>query len=323
MVNMNIQDFRNAVQAIPMLQNIRSRNGDVSHIDRRSAIHFLIYPFLNTLGYNIFNMEEFRLDYEKDGKVADLVIFENGATLVTFKILDIQLNRTLEGVKNLFKVGELNQYKLFGSLVVVLTNGLEYVIYPTSGTTDELVYVNLIDMENEEAVTFLYKSLVKSNLVTALTNNKFFVELVIESQLGHLSRTNYMEDLLRREIMNPSSRLIETLSELFYEEYCSSLDIDVIKASFREEFKTSGVLLEVLSNVIGVKEDKKENHNVESVEPVFIKEEKDTNVIVEDSSHDEWTKPYYEENDNQILLEDRKDDEDDSEGKDLSSLLGI
>lgn len=211
----NVEKFKGMVESIPVLSDDKVKLGEFSHIDSNSVIHFFIYPFLNTLGYNVFNPEELKLNYEKEGYKADVVIFEEGEPLAVFKLIDLE-----DEIDNSeFTEDEIYGLRKLGAQLVVLTNGLNYKLYSfIDGVREEFLRFSLAELDNKIAEK-VYNVLHVDHLSRILDNNEFFTEKIIEDKYGELSDTTYLMGFVEKELKNPSASFIEMLSGLMARRY--------------------------------------------------------------------------------------------------------
>jgi hypothetical protein len=243
-------EFKEAVyRGIPILNDEGFINGQVD-INEKSAVHYLIYPFLNVLGYNVFNPEELKLNVNLDGNEADVLIADKGNNLAVFKILSLKDVTNLSVQKESFARLELNKLRSFNSSVIVLTNGLEYVLYSSVGEkVEELIHFNLLNFVNDVS-GFVSSILVKEKLVSSIGNSRFFTEKLIETKLGNLRSSDYLIDIVKSELTTPSDELLTVLAKSIIDKYCSTMDIDFLRRSLKDELRDNpGELLKNLLNL--------------------------------------------------------------------------
>lgn len=210
-----VRNFIDGVKNIPLLSDESFRNGGYSGIDDRSALHFLIYPFVGALGYSIFRPDELKLGYEVEGNVADLALFDSGSVLASFRILSLGEFPRLGDLGSDELDRELGVLNRTGAVLSVLTNGLDYRVFvEDAGQFEELIHFNLFDVVSDESVGIRVSGLLmKSEIVTEIGTRRLFEEKVMLSKLEgeHFLSSRFMVEVLRQELTDVSDSLLKVL----------------------------------------------------------------------------------------------------------------
>lgn len=210
-----VRNFIDGVKNIPLLSDESFRNGGYSGIDDRSALHFLIYPFVGALGYSIFRPDELKLGYEVEGNVADLALFDSGSVLASFRILSLGEFPRLGDLGRAELERELGVLNRTGAVLSVLTNGLDYRVFvEDAGQFEELIHFNLFDVISDESVGIRVSGLLmKSEIVTEIGTRRLFEEKVMLSKLEgeHFLSSRFMVEVLRQELTEVSDSLLKVL----------------------------------------------------------------------------------------------------------------
>lgn len=210
-----VRNFIDGVKNIPLLSDESFRNGGYSGVDDRSALHFLIYPFVGALGYSIFRPDELKLGYDVEGSVADLALFDSGSVLASFRILSLGEFPRLGDLGSVELERELIELNRTGAVLSVLTNGLDYRVFvEDAGQFEELIHFNLFDVISDEAVGLRVSGLLmKSEIVTDIGTRRLFEEKVMLSKLEgeHFLSSRFMVEVLRQELTEVSDSLLKVL----------------------------------------------------------------------------------------------------------------
>ena len=210
-----VRQFIDGVRNIPLLSDESFRNGGYSGLDDRSALHFLIYPFVGALGYSIFRPDELKLGYEVEGNVADLALFDRGSVLASFRILSLGEFPRLGDLVGDELDRMLVELTGTGSVLSVLTNGLDYRVFvEDAGSFEELIHFNLFDVMGDEVVGVRVSGLLmKSEIVTDVGVRRLFEEKVMLSKLEgeHFLSSRFMVEVLRQELSEVSDSLLKVL----------------------------------------------------------------------------------------------------------------
>lgn len=294
-------DFvENIFKGIPILKDSDFIKGDYSKIDEKTAVHYLIYPFLNILGYNVFNPEEINLNSVLDGTKADILIKDSGNNLAVFSIVDLNSPAGFKKTQTDFKEESLSNFKKFDTSIIVLTNGIEYGLYADiEGSIEEILSFSLLSLRSNDTTESgeVFDLLYKESLNKSINNSKFFTERIIKKNLGNLRNSDYLLDIVKSELKNPSDSLLDIFASSIVERYCGDLDKGIVLNSLVVEFENNpGELLSILlsskgsqekapvQSTVGV-EEKVENDPYTSV--VYDKEEPEVKEDEKDLSSKE------------------------------------
>ena len=169
----------------------------------------LIMPFIQTLGYDVFNpmkvMPEFICDIgTKKGEKIDYAILKDGKPIILIECKHWEQNLTLHD-NQLLRYFQVSNVK-FG----VLTNGIIYKFYtdleaPNKMDEKPFLEVNMSDLKN--------------NLIDELKKfHKTYFDLDnILSSASELKYTNELKGIINREFTNPSAELVKLFSKQVYE----------------------------------------------------------------------------------------------------------
>ena len=168
----------------------------------------LIMPFLNALGYDVFNPLEVIPEYiadsrfKKDEKV-DYAIIQDGKPIILIECKNV-LNDKLDIKKHagqLFKYFTASKAKF-----IILTNGIVYKFF------SDLEETNILDKEPFFVFNLLeYKDACLENLSEFCKEN-FDIDKIF-SNAGDLKFIRMFADVLEREYRNPSDDLVKYLIE--------------------------------------------------------------------------------------------------------------
>lgn len=311
-----VNEILNKIKQIPVLNDINVKNGNFSGIDSSSSVHYVLFPLLNSLGYNVFDPNEVKVS---DGKC--ITVFYNGNKLIKIDLVDLNKIKDIEESKTEFEKTQLAINVIEGSKINLWTTGIHYSLYAGKEKLFDFDIRTLETINNE----LLLKMIAKDSLITSIDNSKYFNELVIESKFGNLRGTSYVKDALESLLLNPNSELISLLANGIYETHCEKMDINLLKSKLIDEFKQHSVnlmdiLLEKPIEEVNVKE--RLNNvfkNIDEVEIVIpekpsvdpyltlddvdIKEvEINNNDVAEDSHVDDLEKLLDKDDDLSLLL---------------------
>ncbi|GHV01415.1 hypothetical protein FACS1894159_09220 [Bacteroidia bacterium] len=182
----------------------------------------LIMPFLQAMGYDVFNplevMPEFTCDIgTKKGEKIDYAIFKDGAPVVLIECKHWKQPLTLHDNQL------LRYYHVSPAKFGILTNGINYRFYTdleTPNKMDETPFleVDLSDMKGnqiEELKKFCKAYFDVENIMTSASELKY---------------TNELRSILMREFASPSSELVKLWAKQVYD--------GTITAKVLEQFTT-------------------------------------------------------------------------------------
>ncbi len=181
----------------------------------------LIMPFLNILGYNVFDptevVPEFTADHgTKKGEKVDYAIIKNGkpSILIECKCINTDLNNEL--ASQLFRYFSVTDAK-----VCILTNGIIYRFYsdlesPNKMDDKPFLEVNLLDIKEPhiaEIKRFTKGSFDPDDLASAAAELKYMKEI---------------KQILADELANPSEEFVKFFAKQVY--------MGQLKKNVREKF---------------------------------------------------------------------------------------
>lgn len=191
---------------------------------------YLIAPFFNLLGYNIFNPDDVIAEYvadigEKRGEKVDYALKVNGEIeiLVEAKQItdsldnhDVQLQRYFNVTKA--KIG-------------ILTNGIIYKFFT------DLEEKNIMDKKPFLVIDFADLSEDKINEIKKFTKNSYDPEKIL-NDAEILKYSNGIKNYLNRQLESPDDEFIKTIMKEIYDGRLMQNKIDEFKVIFKDTFKT-------------------------------------------------------------------------------------
>ncbi|ATW24121.1 type I restriction endonuclease [Candidatus Formimonas warabiya] len=239
--------------------------------------HSLIIPFIQVLGYDVFNPLEVQPEYvadfgKKKGEKVDYAIFKNGNP-----ILFIESKSVNENLEN--HNAQLSRY--FNSTpnvkIGILTNGVQYKFFTDLNQNNimdsapffELDITDLKDSEIEALSRFKKDVFENENLI------KYAEELVYMANLN-----NTLKELFK----NPSDEFIRFLIKDFSETRITSNVIERFKPLVKKAIQSA--LLEIISQgILKNVEDDLNKTESETVKPI-------EQESVEEAAHNEMEKKH-------------------------------
>lgn len=248
-----ITNIINQINEIHVLKDINVTNGIFTSLDSRSSVHYVLFPLLNILGYNVFNPSEVKVN---DGK--DITIYEGDKKLIKINLVDLNKINDVEAFKKDFEKSQLPLLGVEQVKLQIWSTGIHYSLY---NGLDKLIDFDIRKLETVNNV-LLFKLLLKESLIESINNEKFFNELLIESKFGNLRNTEYVRNAIEDQLRNPSAELINLIVNNIHDSYCANMDKELLNLRLTEEFRdNSGSLLDILkpvtveATVVEVKED--------------------------------------------------------------------
>ena len=226
----------NSIKEIPYLKEESVKNGDLSNVNSMSIMHYVLFPLLTNLGYEVFNPNEVKVV-----GLNNVELYGQG-----YKALEIEI---LDGNDNLDNKNVSQSLKIY-------TNG---ILYRVVGKDETIIKFDIREIEKEN-VQLLFSLLMKESLLHNVTNSKFIDEKVIESKYGNLLESNYVLNSLEHLLSNPSDLLIESIVESFANMYLEKISKEKIKEVLLSEIKEKG--LSKVLNLVTNNESKSVNINV-------------------------------------------------------------
>ncbi len=184
--------------------------GQLDHVKTEEATkNALIMPFINALGYNVFDPTEVVPEYVADvgvkkGEKVDYVIFYEGdaAMLIESKAVGVKLS--LENASQLYRYFSVTEARS-----AVLTNGLDYQFYTDIEAANK--------MDSKPFFEFNMLNL-DARIVSEI--RKFAkTQFNIEEILSNASELKYLKQIRKefdKEVDNPSEDLVKLLTSRVY-----------------------------------------------------------------------------------------------------------
>lgn len=217
-----IMNIVNQVKNIPFLQDDKIKNGDLSSLNEMSILHYVIFPFLGALGYEIYNHNEVKVEG------MNLVeLYASGKNILNFNI----------------NLKDLKDNPSPPETLLIDTNGIRYIVY---GDNEKILEFDIRNLDKEN-LNLIFGLLLKENIFKSVNNTKFISEKIIETNTGNLKESKYFNSALIDLLSNPSSKFIESLSERLFELYCESVNKDEFNEKIVDEFNNFN-FLDFISN---------------------------------------------------------------------------
>ncbi|WP_242220988.1 type I restriction endonuclease [Bacillus cereus group sp. BfR-BA-01380] len=230
----------------------------------------LIIPFLQKLGYDVFNPLEVRPEYiadfgAKKGEKVDYAVFKNGVPIILIEAKSV--------TENLLKHdAQLSRY--FNALpdvkVGILTNGVEYKFY-TDLTKDNI-------MDDQPFFTFSMENLnnVDIETIETFTKENFEADGIVKYAEELIYMTN-LNSTIKELFKNPSDDFLRFLIKDFSSTRITSNVLDRFRPIVKKAINQT--LLEIISEGLTPKETI-ENEVVEK----GVAEVASTTEVIEDNS---------------------------------------
>lgn len=187
----------------------------------------LIMPFIQMLGYDVFNPLEVVPEYvcdigTKKGEKIDYAIMRDGQPSILIEC------KHWRGDLNLYDGQLLRYFHVSKAKFGILTNGLVYRFYTdleTPNKMDEVPFLEL-DLENPKDVAV--------EAVKLFAKSYFDAEKILDSA-SELKYTSEIKQILRREFSTPSPELVRLLVKPVYDKVLTARAIEaftgIVKAS--------------------------------------------------------------------------------------------
>ena len=206
-----IMNIVNQVKNIPFLQDEKIKSGDFSNLNEMSILHYVVFPFLNALGYEIYNPNEVKVE-----GMDKVELYASGVNILSFRINLNTLDLNENPSKNL----------------LVDTNGIRYIVY---GDNEKILDFDIRHLDKEN-LNLIFGLLLKENIFKGVGNSKFISEKILEMNTGNLKESKYFNVALRDLLSNPSNKFIESLGERLFELYCENVNKDEFNNKILDEF---------------------------------------------------------------------------------------
>ncbi len=182
----------------------------LDHIETEEATkNALIMPFINILGYNVFNpaevVPEFTCDVgAKKGEKVDYAIMKDGNPIILFECKSANSNLEKEHASQLYRYFSVTEVQ-----VGVLTNGIVYKFY------SDLEKANKMDAKPFLEIDLLD---IKESLLDELKRfrkESFVIEEILSSA-SELKYTKEMKNILGEEFNSPSEEFVRFFTKQVY-----------------------------------------------------------------------------------------------------------
>lgn len=191
---------------------------------------YLIAPFLNVMGFNVFNPEdvisEFTADIgNKKGEKVDYALKVNGEIeiLIEAKAINDSLNNHDIQLQRYFNVTKAK--------IGVLTNGIIYKFFT------DLEEKNIMDNKPFLIVNFLDITDEKINELKKFTKSSYNAENILNSA-ENLKYSNSIKIFLDRQLELPDDEFIKLIGKEIYDGRLTQNKINDLKLIFKNTFKT-------------------------------------------------------------------------------------
>ncbi|MBN2304414.1 MAG: type I restriction enzyme HsdR N-terminal domain-containing protein [Anaerolineae bacterium] len=201
------------------------------HIETEEATKTaLVMPFINALGYNVFDptevVPEFTADVgTKKGEKVDYAILKDGKPIILFEVKSCGANLSKEHASQLYRYFSVTEAR-FG----ILTDGVIYHFHsdleaPNKMDSTPFFVFNLLDFDD--------------NIVSELkkfTNSAFDVESIV-SKAGELKYTRQIIELISKEFSDPSEAFVRHFAKEVYSRRFTQPVLDEFTEITRKAFR--------------------------------------------------------------------------------------
>jgi hypothetical protein len=175
----------------------------IEHIKTEEATKSaLVMPFINILGYNVFNPQEVIPEFTADvgikkGERVDYAIFNEGKCLMLFECKPLGTNLGTEHMSQLFRYFTVTDFR-----IGILTNGTKYRLFtdlesPNKMDDKPFLEVDLLNL-NDVHIAELKK----------LTKTKFNLDEIVTSA-SELKYTKEIKNILSDQLTNPCDEFVK------------------------------------------------------------------------------------------------------------------
>lgn len=190
---------------------------------------YLIAPFLNLLGYNVFNPDDVVAEFvadigDKKGEKVDYALKINGEIeiLIEAKPITDDLNNHDIQLQRYFNVTRAK--------IGILTNGVVYKFFT------DLEQKNVMDNKPFLIANFLDITEDKVLELKKFTKSSYNPEQILTSA-EILKYSNGIKNYLNRQLENPDDDFIKTIGKEIYDGRLTQNKIDEFKVIFKDTFK--------------------------------------------------------------------------------------
>lgn len=200
--------------------------------------HSLVMPFIQALGYDVFNPCEVVPEYTcdigtKKGEKIDYAIFKDEQPIMLIECKHWSANLTLHD-NQLLRYFHVSKAK-FG----LLTNGLNYKFYTDLEATNKMDEKPFLDIDLTD---------LKDNMIEELKKfhkSYFDVDTIINTAT-ELKYTYELKNLINKEILNPSEFMVKHFAKQVYSSIITAKVLEQFTALVRQSF--SQVIGEYITN---------------------------------------------------------------------------
>lgn len=255
---MRLEDLRNGLGSLHAV----SGNGEVLNLSKMEVTNFYVLPFLNLLGYEVFNPEQIKLGYTSQGSNFDLAVFGKSGVINTLIVGETGSTEAVE------------RHRGIGINLFTFTDGVKYSLYTfILGKVKKLGDFNLRSL-GEEDLTFIIEMLGKHNLEKKLEVGGFDRE-VIKSNYGKLVESEHVLAVAVDLISNLELGFGELLKDRLIEQYMDGEDSVELHNWLMKELD-GGVLLDLLGGDVDLSENEvvlPQSNSTKMVEKVDLTKE--------------------------------------------------
>lgn len=170
-----------------------------------AAKNALVMPFINALGYNVFDptevVPEFTADVGiKKGEKVDYAIMKDGTPIMLFECKGCGADLSRSHASQLYRYFSVTEAR-----IAVLTNGIQYEFYSDLDAPNRLDEKPFLEFD----VTNIQDTLVPE--LRKLTKANFDVDAITEAA-GELKYTREIRKLLTEQLTNPDGELVRLLA---------------------------------------------------------------------------------------------------------------
>ena len=197
---------------IDQIRGIAARYSESdSHINTEEATkNALIMPFINALGYNVFDPTEVVPEYIADlgvkkGEKVDYAIIIEGKPLILFECKRVGTKMDISHASQLFRY-----FTVTDARIGVLTNGLEYKLFSDLEAANK--------MDTRPFLEFDIRGVSDStvNELKKLSKSTFDLEEVLSSA-NELKYLRAMKGVLHKQLQNPEDEFVKYLISEVYD----------------------------------------------------------------------------------------------------------
>lgn len=234
-------DFKTEMQKLSV--QILERKNHITNEEMTKQA--LIIPFLQKLGFDVFNPLEVRPEYVADfgikkGEKVDYAIYKNGVPIIFIEAKPVteQLHKHDAQLSRYFNCTP--EVK-----IAILTNGMEYRFYT------DLNQENIMDSQPFFSLNMASLSSVDIEAIENFTKDKFDVERIVKyaEELIYMSNLN---STLKELFKNPSDDFLRFLIKDFSNTRITSNVLDRFRPIVKKAI--SNTLLEIISEGLSPKE---------------------------------------------------------------------